>query len=368
IHHAARLGYEPLVSLLLEHGAGAIPLDGRGLTPLHLAAREAHAGVVEILLDAGADARARCVVDGLQLPLDLAAMGGHVDVISVFTRRDLEIVNDTETATGYAAMRHAAEHNQVASIDVLVGAGANLELQDTGGCTALHVAAASPDCKAAVEALLQHGAYKEILNNEELTPLLVAIQKGHEASAMALIAAGADFRPLDTHYSALELAIESKSIDLVNVLIQNGSSPSEPLDSSGGFTPLHWAAWFDFAPAIDFLVASGANLEATFDDTGVTPFHGASQSAGNLAAIAALVSHGANIHARKEPSGDTPLHVAAENCYFEGSPGTVDALLKAGADETLVNAAGQTPADLLEFTVDDKGWSNEAVERTLTLL
>lgn len=355
IHHAARLGHELIVSLLLEHGVEASPLDGSGLTPLFLSAREGHVGVVEVLLDAGADARARGLVDGLlQLPLDLAVEGGHAGVISVFHGRDPAITNDTDGATGYTALHHAAKHNQVGSIDALVDAGADLELQSTTESTALHFAAAFPDCEAAVLALLRHGADKEAMDVDGLTPLLVAVQKGNEASAMALIAAGADCSGGDRH-SSLELAVEGRCVALMRVLVENGANVSD--SRVGGHTPLHWAAWLDYGPAIDFLIESGANVEAKLDNGEDTPFHFASASAGNLEAIAALVRHGANIHARKVPSGDTPLHIAAMNCGFEGSPGTVDALLKAGADETVVNAAGQTPTDLLETTLDNHGWN-----------
>lgn len=287
-------------------------------------------------------------------------------VISVVTRRDPEIIDDTESATGYAPLHHAAQHNQVATVDLLVEAGANLELQDRRGCTALHIAAAFSGCQAAVMALLRHGGDIEKRNIECLTPLLVAIEEGNQASAIAFIAAGADIRAA-AHHSALELAIQSEYINVVRVLVKHGVSAIEPRYDNE-FTPLHWAAWYKNAPAIDFFVECGANLEAKREATGETPLHLASERAGNLASIAALVRHGANIHARKVPSGDTPLHIAAQNCFFESSPRMVDALLKAGADETFCNATGETPVDLLEQNVEGQRGSNEYAELTLSLL
>lgn len=381
IHYAAELGHELIVSLLLKHGAEGNPLDGWSLTPLLWAAREGHAGVVEILLDGGADPRARGIVDGLLKPLNYAARGGHLDVISVITQRDPEVINFTESSAGYTALHYAAEHNQVASIDLLVEAGANLELQDLRGHTALHIAAYFPDCEAAVLALLRHGEDTEKRDYNSLTPLLVAIKERHYNAAMALIAAGADVCAA-AYYSALELAIHTECIDIVRLLVQHGASAIEPrLDR--GFTPLHWAAWCNNAPAIDFLVESGANME---EENLVMP--GGAWHAQNLEAITALVHHGANIHARETGSGNTPLHVAAmrksvfarvarsprgtplhvaSNCHNGGSAATVDALLKAGADETVVNGDGRTPADLLEHTLNGIH-SSEDAKPTLALL
>jgi ankyrin repeat protein len=55
VHWAAAKGYTDVVSLLLQHGAAPDPADFQGLKPLHLAARNNHAGVVRLLLQAGVD-------------------------------------------------------------------------------------------------------------------------------------------------------------------------------------------------------------------------------------------------------------------------------------------------------------------------
>ncbi|CAN0547819.1 unnamed protein product, partial [Ectocarpus sp. 8 AP-2014] len=51
LHLASGLGHDLVVSLLLEHGADPnIDIDGDGMTPLLLAAKEGHVRVVVALL------------------------------------------------------------------------------------------------------------------------------------------------------------------------------------------------------------------------------------------------------------------------------------------------------------------------------
>lgn len=58
MHDAAREGFIDSVSVLVEHGADANLVDGKGNLPLHLAAREGHLEVVRLLIGRTANPRA----------------------------------------------------------------------------------------------------------------------------------------------------------------------------------------------------------------------------------------------------------------------------------------------------------------------
>ena len=340
LQHAVRRGDEDLTAALLDAGADPAQVDGGGASMLVVASREGHAGV-----------------------------------ISAIAARYPEGLHQAEAGTGYSALHLAATHNRTDAIDALVEAGANLEFQALDGWTALHTAAATIGCEAAVEALLRHDADKEQETDTGLTPLLLAVEAANEAAADVLIEAGASVVGGDDDDTVLDLAIRGGSSDggarrdaslnLLRTLVQRGVS----VDAGSNLgTAMHGAAWYDHGRAIDFLVEAGADVDAKAPSDGSAPFHTSAQTAGNLEAIRALASHGADINARRS-NGDTPLHVAAGNCVFEQSAATVDALLRAGADETMVNAALETPADVLERSAaDHEAEDHESVAQIRKLL
>ncbi|CAB1111897.1 unnamed protein product [Ectocarpus sp. CCAP 1310/34] len=369
LHLASGLGHDLVVSLLLEHGADPnIDTDGDGMTPLLLAAKEGHVRVVVALLsDARVDVGQRHGAGG-RSALDLAAIGGHADVISAIVERQPDVLDSTSDDTGFSALHHAANHDAVHSIDALVKAGANLENRDAEGCTPLRVAAGCAS-EAALLALLRHGADKESTGVDGLTPLQDAMENDLWGIATALMAAGADVnvRRGSNGYSPLDCAVRSGGMDLTRQVLQRGAIATE--SASDGCTALHWAGWNMNASAVDLLVGAGADLEAKLADEEVTPLHLAARQAGNAAVIEALARHGADVHAQETPSGQTPLHNAAQNCTTESSWETVDALLKAGADETRLDCQGQTPLDVLEarIAVGDVVGAN-AAEHTRSML
>ncbi|HEV3122328.1 MAG TPA: ankyrin repeat domain-containing protein [Isosphaeraceae bacterium] len=84
--------------------------------------------------------------------------------------------------------------------------------------------------------------------------------------------------------------------------------PQRKPDSTGGYTPLHWAARFGHTDLANALIRRGANVNADAGD-GWTPLHLAAQS-GHLQMVKELVAHGANIRAQTaaipESSGVQP--------------------------------------------------------------
>lgn len=194
-----------------------------GWTPLHLALRRGHAGVVRTLIAAGADLSARtehgrtplhiCLQYNRILRSELLTAGAEVDnaVAAFFDEaellqehldRDPEALNDETTgmtpvrwaAYGSAdavirllldrgarldgALSTAAEVNGVAVAQLLLEAGADPSWADPDtGETALHVAArhtSRPDNTAVARVLLEAGADTDLVSSDGVTAIDIA--------------------------------------------------------------------------------------------------------------------------------------------------------------------------------------------------
>ncbi len=109
--------------------------------------------------------------------------------------------------------------------------------------------------------------------------------------------------------------------------------------SKDGFTALHFACYFGQPEAAQLLLEKGAKVDAVANNaTKVMPLHSAA-SARSLEAARLLLELGAPVNSRQQ-NGWVPIHAAAQN----GDRRMVELLLKHGANSTIANDEGKTPA------------------------
>ena len=120
--------------------------------------------------------------------------------------------------------------------------------------------------------------------------------------------------------------------------------------SPDGFTPLHLAAFFGHADAVELLLERGADVNALARNAElqVAPLHSAA-SGGHAEIVKMLVEQGADVNAR-QGRGFTALQSAAQN----GDDESVDLLLERGADPTARNDDGKSAADLARAAGHDE--------------
>lgn len=174
------------------------------------------------------------------------------------------------------------------------------------------------------------------------TPLHYAAEEGRAAAVRALMMFGAksSAREYAKEMSPLDLAATRGHAEVVRVMVQLGANVNVRVPH--GRTALHCARG---GAVVDALVEAGAKIEASKCD-GTTPLRRAARRA-DLAAAGALVRHGANVNAN-DSNGSTPLHYVAGRASRQNSAVLVDMLMRSGADETLVDRRGETPARVVD--------------------
>jgi ankyrin repeat protein len=157
-----------MVALLLEHGARVEQPNRSGDTPALLAVRSGETAVVRQLLQHGLDPNVTSFPPRINYLLTRLAKGEGLPPLLI------EAVQ-----TGHAEV-----------VKVLLEAGANPDIQDGQGRTALYWAAAANQMDM-VRLLVAHRADRDIRDRFGATALDIARMNGHQQTA-ALIATGAD--------------------------------------------------------------------------------------------------------------------------------------------------------------------------------
>ena len=119
-------------------------------------------------------------------------------------------------------------------------------------------------------------------------------------------------------------AAERQDWQTLTVLLREGTDPNLP--QPDGATALHWAAHWNYLPAVDQLRSGGAEANAA-NDHGVTPLYLACENGGTEVARR-LLDAGADPNATLPAQGETVLMAAS----LTGSTAIVEMLLGRGAD------------------------------------
>ena len=348
-------GQLPCVQALLDAGAGINRPNCEGDTALFCAAYGGHLKVVELLLACGAS------VQGWRSyrndPLYAAAFNGHIDCVQALTKAGCPVItnkkhgcsalngasqnghakilnyflqcgisaNAESTPLGGTPLLVAAEKGQVACIQILLNAGADIDHFDSGDHTALYHAARKGHLTA-LEMLLSCGAKIRGWVFYKSDPLCVAAFNGHIDCVRALTNAGALIVTGRKYgYSAPNHAAQNGYTEILAHFLQKGISADVESSPSGG-TPLLAAADKGQLACMQLLLNAGANIDRP-NANGCTALYYAAQK-GHLAAVTYLLERKASVNCRTKLA-QTPLSVACQN----GHKAVVSALLSAGASQ-----------------------------------
>jgi ankyrin repeat protein len=177
-------------------------------------------------------------------------------------------------ATSYKGLFAAAVKGDVAHIDTLAAAKADLNARDGNGRTPLHVASFARQ-REAIRALAKAGANLNLLENDRYDGVTIASVADDEDTLRVLLSLGASAKQVTSRYdgTALIAAAHLGHDGVVRQLIAAGA----PLDHMNN---LHWTAVIEsivlgnggtrHQATLKALIAAGANLQLT-DRQGNTP-------------------------------------------------------------------------------------------------
>jgi ankyrin repeat protein len=225
------------VRLLIERGADVKKATPRGRTALVLAAlSDRSADIVKLLVASGADVKA---VDAFKVTaLTAAAVGNDLDTIRVLVDAGLD-VNATDFF-GATPLMYSAGHGNLEAVRLFLAKGANVNVVSNDGSfqkvkagtialgnfTALHNAAPYGSATL-VNVLLDAGANVNVRDVRGMTPLMLAAATDHRGAGVvqALIAKGADVNIKSVAgETALDWARKTGSAATIDSLVKAGAS------------------------------------------------------------------------------------------------------------------------------------------------
>ena len=303
---------------LLKGGADANAAQGDGMTALHWAAMHGDGAMTDMLLLAGANARATTRIGGFT-PLHLASQGGRAGAVVPLIKGGAVV--DARTATGATALMLAAASGNADVVRAVLDGGADVN---------------------SVEAA--HGQ----------SALMFAASLGRAEAARLLLAKGAD------------PALQSAVVDLSNVsvpeedlqesirLAQNARS-AEAAKGEGSATSMPTLAARP-ASAAKSTDVPGVSRPFKYNELigkhgGLTALHFAARQ-GAADTVHALVEGGAAVNALSGGDRTSPMLIAAVNGHYD----LVLYLLGKGADPNLTSDAGMSPL----YAVLNVQWASKA--------
>ena len=175
--------------------------------------------------------------------LHLASRLGYVDICKEILKRGVDINQrqvEGDVVSGKAAIHEAVKGGHFGAVEYLLSRGANVNIQESDGLTALHIACQF-DNTDIVKCLIRNGADVNLLDNKKQSALQVSILRGPDETTRYLLENGADVHITDKDgESPLHYASEWGNKDIVEKLLSSGANVN--LLDREGRTALHYAA------------------------------------------------------------------------------------------------------------------------------
>ena len=252
--------FEALIGLMAARGADLNAKDAAGHTPLHLATKLGSHGLVQALLQQGADPKVP-LPDGDSL-IKLALQHpwpyrGVAEMVRVLVAGGVPL--DGRDTNGQTVLHQLAKFGDpnhgmwTGPITAeFLKAQVDVDVQDMNGDSALHLAVRGGRRELAAE-LQNRGANTLLANKAGETPVVLAQLHSTPFNRLNILPPGAK--------SDFGTAASAGDVETLKVWLKLDSKLAGQTNWNG-ILPLHQAALAHRTNAVDLLLASGANLDA----------------------------------------------------------------------------------------------------------
>ncbi|KAL8878727.1 MAG: hypothetical protein Q9198_003528, partial [Flavoplaca austrocitrina] len=344
---AAGAGYIDTVRALLDAGADVNKADHQGSTALVSAAYARDEDIVRVLLAAGAQPDpVNGLVSDESSALRTAARRGHAGIVQILLDHGANI-EATPKNSENTSLIFAARWGSTAMAQLLIDKGANICAWEGG----LPDAAIQSRSTAMVELAigLMKGSHME---NPLLYMMLQWLRGGGIIAAIfeLLIEKGTNLTGAIDGVTPIHVAARYGNVEAVRSLLKHGVSPN--IRDGDGNTPIHGAALSGEHEMIEILVDHGTDPTAQ-NDAGESGPHAFLRSEypnyWMPPLVPLLVRCGVPVNA-PDAEGKTALHIAAHR----GLDSPVEFLMEHGADSSRKDHKGFTPLETAGIAGNEK--------------
>lgn len=330
LHIAAALGDETAVDILLDYPAVRTALNeyqtySDGFTPLLAAISRDHRGVIQKLLDCGANVNQ--TDNSGRHSLFLAVESGHISLAKMLIEQGADVTKPIVSPSGKTSLIHAINAktpDYYAMLEMLYGAGADVNAAGHYNLTALHHAISEQDKKKII-ALLDYGADVNAADTGGRRALDMVIENIPYA-----------------YYNRPQGKDDYNGIEVLKELIARGADVNLPPDTPRAWPPLHSATRHAMKDVVELLLKHKADVNAVENLTGHkgTPLL-MSLEWGQAEVTKLLLKNGAD-PLKKDGLQRGALHMSSSS----GGKETTEMLLKIPGVEKTINdtdSYGMTP-------------------------
>jgi ankyrin repeat protein len=216
---------EAVKYLLEEHNVDTETKDFIGFTPLHVAARGNNLQAAQYILEYNAEINSKD--NSNRKSIDIAIQYGNLEVVKLLIDHPDTNINCVDRFWNCSLLHTATMSKQWDIYEMLINKGIDVNIQDSGGNTALHYAYRGYDQNAINYTLVNSNYDPTIKNSEGITLLHIAAKQNFTGSVDYILnKEGIDINvqsnngntPL--HYAALHY-----SEDVVKILLERGADP-----------------------------------------------------------------------------------------------------------------------------------------------